>query len=365
MTPRAADLSEIVVEKSQSDSLRGDLRIWAKGWNHLFFVARQGSPDAGHAKSLHIASFRTNDGGSRRTTSPAKLIAGKISMSQTPLQAGVNTLTSEQIDALWTVADVAEGLIKLKKAMAEYPRSEDELHTQIARCLGLQGRFDEAWDELSKISIVHSPIVEVRTQLEKGRLKNSNGNCIDAKPYFLSAFELADEGQFDYYAIDAAHMLGIVSDGQESIEWNERALQLAAKSQDERARKWKGSLLNNLGWTYFSMGNFDTALTKFESALDFQKTAGDPVSIRIARWTVARCLRALKRYDEALAIQNELIQHPEQGYVSEELGELLLVLGRADEARPRFRRAYRLLTRSLGSKPGEAPRLARLKELSQ
>ena len=80
---------------------------------------------------------------------------------------------------------------------------------------------------------------------------------------------------------------------------------------------------------------------------------------------MARCLRALKRYDEALAIQSELIQHPEQGYVSEELGELLLVLGRADEARPRFRTAFELLTQSLGVKPSEATRLARLKELSQ
>jgi len=286
-------------------------------------------------------------------------------MSQSPLRAGANSLTSEQIDALWTVTDAVEGQIKLKKAMAEYVRSGDELHTQIARCLGLQSRFDEAWDELSRISIVHSPIVEVRMQLEKGRLNYSSGNCNDTKPYFLRALEFAEQGQFDYYAIDAAHMLGIVSGDQESIQWNEMALQLAANSKDERARKWKGSLLNNLGWTYFSVGDFDTALTKFESALDFQKTAGDPVSIRIARWTVARCLRALKRYDEALAIQNDLIQHPEQGYVSEELGELLLVLRRPDEARPRFRRAYELLTQSLGPKPSEATRLARLKELSQ
>lgn len=293
------------------------------------------------------------------------MIAGIISRSQTPLNTDVNSLTSEQIDALWTVADAVGGQIKLSKAMAEYPRSGDELHTQIVRCLGLQGRFDQAWDELSKISKLHSPIVEVRIQLENGRLNNSSGNRSEAKPYFLKALKLAEQGQFDYYAIDAAHMLGIVSDDQESIQWNELALQLTANSKDERARKWKGSLLNNLGWTYFSVGDFDAALAKFESALDFQKTTGDPVSIRIARWAVARCLRALKRYDEAFAIQNDLIQHPEQGYVSEELGELLLLLGRPDEARPRFRRAHELLTQSLGPKPSEATRLARLKDLSQ
>jgi tetratricopeptide (TPR) repeat protein len=284
--------------------------------------------------------------------------------SQNSLLAFSNSLTSEQIDALWTIDDPAEGQVKLTNAMADCPGSVDELHTQIARSLGLQGRFDEAWEELSKISNRHSPIVEIREQIEKGRLKNSSGNRNDAKSYFLKALELA-ERHFDYYAIDAAHMLGIVSEGQESIRWYELALQFAADSKVKRAQNWKGSLLNNLGWTYFSMGNFNTALITFESALDFQKTAGDPVRIRIARWTVARCLRALKRYDEAFVIQNDLIQYPEQGYVSEEFGELLLVLGRPDEAKPRFKRAYELLSQRLGSDPSQRTRLTRLSELSQ
>jgi len=285
-------------------------------------------------------------------------------MSQNSFHAS-NSLTSEQIDALWTVNDPVEGEVELKNAVAEYPGSVDELHTQIARSLGLQGRFDEAWEELSRISIVHSPLVEIRMQLEKGRLKNSSGSPNDAKPYFLKALELAGQGHCNYYAIDAAHMLGIVSEGQDSIQWNELGLRLAADSKVKREQNWKGSLLNNLGWTYFNIGNFNFALTRFESALDFQKTAGDPVRIRVARWTVARCLRALQRHNEALVIQNDLIQYPEQGYVSEELGELLLVMGRRDEAKPRFKRAYELLSRNLGSDPGQANRLARPKELSQ
>jgi tetratricopeptide (TPR) repeat protein len=293
------------------------------------------------------------------------LTVGAIAMPQDSFQASSNLLTSEQIDALWTVNDPVKGEVKLRNAVVEYPGSVDELHTQIARSLGLQGKFDEAWEELSSISRVHSPIVEIRMQLEKGRLKNSSGYRDDAKPYFLKALELAEQGHFDFYAIDAAHMLGIVWEGQASIDWNQVAIQLAAKSASKRAQNWKGSLLNNLGWTYFNIGDLNGALTTFESALDFQKSAGDPVRIRIARWSVARCLRALGNYDEALAIQNELIQYPEQGYVSEELGELLLVLGRPDEARPRFKRAYELLTPRLGSDPSQSARLARLKELSR
>lgn len=209
------------------------------------------------------------------------------------------------------------------------------------------------------------PLVEIRLQLEKGRIENSSGKRRDAKPYFLRALELARQEHLDFYAVDASHMLGIVSEGQESIQWNRLALQIAADSKFKRAQDWKGSLLNNLGWTYFNIGDFDTALSTFNSALDFHKAAGDPVRIRIARWTVARCLRALKRYGEAFAIQNDLIQYPEQGYVSEELGELFLVMGRPDEARLRFKKTYELLSQSLGSDPSQANRLARLRELSQ
>lgn len=244
--------------------------------------------------------------------------------------------------------------------------SPDELRIERARSLGLQGRFDEAWEELARISVPRTPRVEVRVLLEKGRLENSSGQGDAAASCFRRALELAEQGHFDSEAIDAAHMLGIVSHGEESIRWNELGLRLAAASSSESARKWKGSLLNNLGWAYFNMGDFNTALSTFQAALAFHEAAGDdPVRIRVAHWTVARCLRALQRYDEAFAIQTRLIEYPEQGYVSEELGELLLVLGRPEEARPRFRRAYELLVQRLGADQSQAARLERLRALSE
>ncbi len=90
--------------------------------------------------------------------------------------------------------------------------------------------------------------------------------------------------------------------------------------------------------------------------------------VRVARWCIARCLRSLERVEEALAIQRELeqqiadIENPD-GYVYEELGECLYALGRSDEARPYFRRAYELLSKDPWFVDGEAPRLARLATL--
>jgi tetratricopeptide (TPR) repeat protein len=275
------------------------------------------------------------------------------------------TMTSEQIDKLWSIDDPATGLSKLQQALVTYLGSADELHTQICRALGLERRFDEAWAELAKISANPPEIVQVRIPLESGRLKNTSGDKEGARPLFQRALELALKAHFDYYAIDAAHMLGIVTSDQESIAWNENALKMAAASKDVRARRWRGSLLNNLGWTYHDQGEYSKALAKFKEAEAFQQENGNPVSIRISQWAVARCLRSLKKYHEALTILQNLIQFPEKGYVSEELGENLLALGNPEEAKPHFRRAYELLSKDPYLKEHELIRLQRLNDLGQ
>jgi len=279
--------------------------------------------------------------------------------------AKLEEMTSEQIDALWTIDNPVKGFEELTKALAEHPESADELHTQICRSLGLQGKFDEAWAELGKVSAQPSEIVKVRLALESGRLKNSSGDKKAAEPYFLSALAEAEKHGFDFYAVDAAHMLGIVTAGEASLDWNERAIAMAAKSSDKRAQGWQGSLLNNVGWTYHDMGEYEKALDKFKAALAYRESVGGEVRIRIGRWAVARCLRSLKRYDEALAIQLDLIQFPEQGYVSEELGELLLAVGRVEEAKPHFAKAYEMLSPDPFLKVHQAERLERLKVLSE
>jgi tetratricopeptide (TPR) repeat protein len=92
--------------------------------------------------------------------------------------------------------------------------------------------------------------------------------------------------------------------------------------------------------------------------------------VRIARWCVARALRALGRLDEALSIQETLLGEwarggGEDGYVSEELGELWLEKGRMDLARPHFQEAFRILSQDTWLAEQEPARLARLKSLME
>jgi tetratricopeptide (TPR) repeat protein len=119
------------------------------------------------------------------------------------------------------------------------------------------------------------------------------------------------------------------------------------------------------------LDNYEAALEIFEKAETWQRSKGRVNETRIATWTVARMLRSLNRVHEALAKQMALKEEFEStgeeddGYVSEEIGECLLLLNRHEEARPYFAKAYKTLSQDGWLREQEAARLERLKELSQ
>jgi len=238
------------------------------------------------------------------------------------------------------------------------------LRTQLARALGLQRRFGEAAAELDAVAAAADlpPLAAVYLGLERGRLLNSSGRRPESGPHFLAALAEAERAGLDDLAADAAHMMAIIEDGADGIAWAERALAIAEASENPRARAWIGSVSHNLGWTLHGLGRFDDALECWRRALAFREQQGDAELIRVGRWTVARGLRSLGRYTDALAIQEDL-RGGDDGYVEEELGELLLALDRSDEARPHFARAYELLSRDPWLVDGEPERLTRLADL--
>lgn len=246
-----------------------------------------------------------------------------------------------------------------------------ELLTQIARAQGLQRKFDSAHatlDEVEGMLSAATPKARVRYLLERGRVFNSSGKPADAKPLFLSAMEAAQGAGLDPLAIDAAHMVAIVEPPDSSIVWNRRALEMAEASSDPKSKGWLGPLYNNLGWANHDRGDYEQALEIFRRAYEWRRSQEQPLETRIAKWSVARALRSLGRLDEALAMQRELVDEwkgagGEDGYVSEEMGECLLALGRADEARPWFADAHRMLWADAWLAENEPARLARLAEL--
>ena len=119
-----------------------------------------------------------------------------------------------------------------------------QLLTQIARAQGLQRQFSEAHRTLDQASLL---LVEFfmggaatwrRGLLERGRVFNTAGNKERARDLFMKAWLLASSIGEDGYAIDAAHMMGIVEPPADQLTWNLKALEMAERSPDERAQKW-------------------------------------------------------------------------------------------------------------------------------
>ena len=249
-----------------------------------------------------------------------------------------------------------------------------ELLTQIARTQGLRGEFDAAHATLDSAYAVmedEKSIAMARYLLERGRAYNSSGEPDTSSGYFLKAYDLAMEIGADFYAVDALHMLGIVEPPENQIEYNLRALALAEKSEDERARRWRGSLYNNMGWTYHEQGEYEQALEMFQKSLAFREEIDDTAGVLIAKWTIARAQRSLGNVEEALAMQLGLEKDieeyglPGDGYVYEEIGECLWLLGRRQESKKYFGLAYDVLSGDNWLVANEPERVQRLKEMSE
>lgn len=276
------------------------------------------------------------------------------------------------LDDLWDFDDPAESEARFRRWLSDPAPDADasarcEAETQLARAQGLRRHFAEAHATLDVVEARLSGLSEraqTRYRLERGRVFNSAGAPDQAQPLFLAAWEQARTAGEDALAVDAAHMLAIVTSGEESLAWNLRALDLAQASPQPRAQRWQASLYNNIGWTHFDAGRYADALAMFERALERRRFDGSAKEVGVAQWCIGRTLRALGQLDEALALQASLLATvSEDGYVSEEMGELLLALGRADEARPRFRRAAELLSRDAWLAAHEPDRLERLRQL--
>ena len=282
-------------------------------------------------------------------------------------------------DKLWNYNKAAETEQKFRNMLASTMKEKDagyvlELRTQIARTLSLQQKFEEAHNLLDKIESElkpETPIAKLRYLLERGRTLNSSGKKEASIPLFLEAWESGVEANADFYAVDAAHMLGIAAPQDQQLLWNEKAMDLAENSQDKRAQGWLGSLYNNIGWTYHDMDQYDQAMEVFLKALQWREAHEQIIETQIAKWSVARTHRSLGNVDKALAMQYELekemlvTKQDEDGYVSEEIAECLILLGKPEEATPYFLKAWTILSQDIWLKQNEADRLDRLKTLGE
>lgn len=164
-------------------------------------------------------------------------------------------------------------------------------------------------------------------------------------------------------------MLGISDHPIKALEWNHRAIKFCEQNDSKSVKSWLGPLYNNTGWTYHDAGEFEKALELFQKNQELSMRA-NAQSYHVARWSVARCLRSLEKYDEALKIQKSLEAELAKaqrvdGYVFEEIAELLITQEKSEEAKLYFMKAYKDLSKDQWLMKNVAPRMQRMKKLSE
>ncbi len=278
---------------------------------------------------------------------------------------------SAQLDAQWDYAAPEESARRFREELATWPADAPQaliVATQVARTQSLRRQFAEANTTLDAVRARLDGMpshVRVRYLLERGRTFNSAGTPERAVPLFAEALSLAECDDDAFYAIDAAHMLGIAAPQNERLDWDRKALAMTEKTTDARAKRWLAPLYNNIGFAYQEHGDFATALGYYRKALPAYEARGDPRQVRIAHWMIARAERSLGQLDEAEAIQRRLLAEyaklgETDGYVYEELAEIALARGDLAAARPWATKAYAALKDEPGFAATEAARLARL-----
>ena len=252
---------------------------------------------------------------------------------------------------LWNYSDPEGSEQRFRQALAG-ASSDDalELQTQIARTYGLRRRFAEARQILAGIepAIAHAAAqAQVRYHLELGRTYASPAHPRQeitaeakekARSAYTQAFEQAKAARLDYLAVDALHMMNEVdSEPADQLAWDEKALAYMQASTQDEAKKWEGSLRNNLGYAYHLAGRYDEALVQFRLSLAAHQRSGRAAAARIAHWMIARTLRFQGKAQEAIAIQLRLEREWDQAgepdpYVYEELEKLYRDTGDGERA---------------------------------
>jgi tetratricopeptide (TPR) repeat protein len=250
--------------------------------------------------------------------------------------------------------------------------SRAEVLTQLARVHGLRGDFvgGEKLIREAEALATASDRAAVRIDLERGRILRSSGDAQAALSLFVSSYERGSGSGELYLAADAAHMAALAApDRSGMLEWTERGIELGS-SGDGSASYWLGPLLNNLGWEHYEAGEHAEALEAFERALAArERDPKNQEAIALARYAVAKALTALGRPGEAAPLLEVAVAWTQDegkpdGWYHEELAEVYAALGRKSDARAHARLALPLLLEADPSFEADAPRVARLRELT-
>jgi CHAT domain-containing protein/Tfp pilus assembly protein PilF len=168
-----------------------------------------------------------------------------------------------------------------------------------------------------------------------------------AEASFRETLDLARRDHFAMIEVHATGSLGllrILSDRyDEAAEWLLRALSRATTTDAKAAR---AKILQNLGWCYYKLGDFERALTFLSQAEQLTSSlqlTGDRLqaltNLGNSFYRLGQLDRAGERYDLALAAAREIGDQPMSAQLLTNLGAIAFEQGRYGDAESLFQRA--------------------------
>jgi tetratricopeptide (TPR) repeat protein len=246
----------------------------------------------------------------------------------------------EQADSTFQARDYENALTAytsvVDQARKEFNRSvEVEALAQVARMNLILSNKDEGrvWlERAAERADDADPMGWSRYLGVKGRFEWKDDNLATARQTFDNMYSYCNTNALWGRAVDAAHMIAIVStDPKDQITWSYKGIEAAEKSGEE---SWLGPLWNNLAITYFDMKSYDSALTCFQKAREYHWRHSGEVGKLFADYHIGMTLRHLGRHDEAaswlrpvLAWAERLGDRSAVGQACEDLGEVMIAKG--------------------------------------
>ncbi len=248
-----------------------------------------------------------------------------------------------KIGDMWDYSDPQATEKNFLEKMKEHSNSAFdvwELQTQVARALGLQGKFIKAVQILDSIQagLEYSPVCEakdlvgIRYNLERGRILLLTEKVEDSIRYFRFALKMAMKIKADDLSIDAIKMLLRVTSINERIEFGLKGINIAIERGNENLYSSIGELATVVGQAYLANKEYQKAIEQFMHARDIFSKLIDAENARITRRSICIAQRGLGNYKEALLelrIQEEWLKksNDSDGIIFEEIAENLLALG--------------------------------------
>jgi len=162
----------------------------------------------------------------------------------------------------------------------------------------------------------------------RGRFEWQDNDLEKAARTFEEMYRFCSAQKLHERAIDATHMMAIVSDLEGQIIWAKKGI---AEAEAGGITRWLGPLWNNLGATYEDLGKYKDAVDAYLKARDYHYEHGNETNKMIADWAVGHAYRLNGDIEQAdkwmrpvLDWSLKLNNREFIGWANHELGEIEL-----------------------------------------